>query len=100
VVDYIHSRYNSHFLPEDETTAGEFYVDSLGVLPAHRGTGGATVLLQFLIDEYVKQRSETLGLLVEEENTAAKRLYQKLGFSRVGQRSLFGKQMEHLQRRP
>jgi ribosomal protein S18 acetylase RimI-like enzyme len=97
VVDHIHTHYNTIFSPEDETAAGEWYIDSLGVLPTYRCLGIGTTLLQFLINEYVQKRGEALGLLVEKENTAAKRLYLKLGFQTVGDRTLFGKKMVHLQ---
>jgi len=53
--------------------------------------------LQFLIDEYVYKSNETLGLLVDKDNPAAKKLYLKLGFEFVGNKTFAGKQMEHLQ---
>lgn len=100
VLDYIQSQYNRDLLPEDETGEGEYYLDTLGVLPGYRGRGTGTRLLQFLLDEYVKRQHQILGLLVEETNPAAKRLYLRLGFLPVGEKMLLGKKMVHLQAQP
>ena len=54
-------------------------------------------ILNYVIDHYVHQRKQTLGLLVEEENTNARKLYLKLGFKPVGTKILVGKKMQHLQ---
>ena len=97
VIEYLRSKFNNDFNPEDETQAGEYYIDSLGVNPNQQSKGIGTKLLQFVIDEYVNKRSQTLGLLVDEINPNAKRLYLKLGFKSAGTRILFGKNMEHLQ---
>jgi hypothetical protein len=45
----------------------------------------------------VSKQHQTLGLLVEEGNLNAKRLYLKLGFQSAGKKVVFGKHMEHLQ---
>ena len=63
---------------EDETQPGEYYLDSLGVLPEYRRLGRA-------------------GLLVDVENPGAEHLYHTLGFERVETRSLFGHRQWHLQ---
>ena len=97
VVQHIRSRYRSDFEPEDETGAGEYYIDTVGVDCNHQGRGIGSKVLQHLINEYVTKGGQTLGLLVDEANPAAKRLYLKLGFAPVGKRVLFGKLMEHLQ---
>lgn len=97
VVDHILKYYNADWQPEDETSAGEFYIDSLGVDPSQRGRGVGSMLLEFLINEYVTKRGYTLGLLVDEDNPNAKRLYVRLGFRSVGMKLVFGKRLEHLQ---
>jgi ribosomal protein S18 acetylase RimI-like enzyme len=97
VIDYIRNKYNKDFNPEDETRAGEYYIDSFGVNPDHQRKGIGTKLLQFVINEYVMRRGQTLGLLVDETNPNAKRLYLKLGFKSAGRKILFDKHMEHLQ---
>jgi ribosomal protein S18 acetylase RimI-like enzyme len=97
VIEYVRSNFNSDFNPEDETQNGELYVDALGVNPKHQGKGIGSKILQFLIEEYVYQKQQTLGLIVEEDNPNAKKLYLKLGFKVVGKKTLVGKKLEHLQ---
>src|SRR5688500_15432094 len=97
VIEYIRSRFSNEFKPDDETQAGEYYIDSLGVNPNQQGKGVGSKVLQFLIDEYVNKRNQTLGLLVDDTNPNAKRLYLKLGFKSAGKKFLFGKNLEHLQ---
>jgi ribosomal protein S18 acetylase RimI-like enzyme len=89
--------FNREFNPEDETQAGEFYIDCVGVDPAQQGKGIGTGLFRFLIDSYVIQQRKTLGLLVDTTNPKAKELYLKLGFEIVGTKKLVGKDMLHLQ---
>lgn len=97
VVEYIRSHFNLDFNPESETEAGEFYIDSFGVNRSQQGNGVGTKLLQYVIDEYVMKNNQTLGLLVDEDNPLAKKLYLKLGFEVVGKKTLASKKMEHLQ---
>ena len=97
VLEHIRSHFHKDFQTEDETGPGEYYLDTIGVEGNHQGKGIGAKLLQFLIDEYVTRGGETLGLLVDEENPQAKRLYVKLGFKPVEKRVLFSKLMEHLQ---
>lgn len=97
VIEYIRSKFDRDFEIEDETGEGEYYIDSLGVNQGYQGKGIGSQVLQFLIEKYVNQQDQTLGLLVDEENSLAKRLYLKLGFESIGEKFLFGKRMEHLQ---
>ncbi|TDW51848.1 ribosomal protein S18 acetylase RimI-like enzyme [Flavobacterium sp. 270] len=97
IVAYFKANFNPDFTSEDETQSGEFYIDSLGVDPNYQGKGIGSKMLQFLIDEYVIKNKQTLGLLVEEANPNAKRLYLRLGFEAVGHKTLGGKSLEHLQ---
>lgn len=97
IIQYVRANYNPTFNPEDETQSGEYYIDSLGVNPKCQGRGIGSKVLQFLIDLYVIEKQQALGLLVEEDNPNAKKLYLKLGFKPVGQKILVGKKLEHLQ---
>ncbi|BDU26022.1 GNAT family N-acetyltransferase [Flavobacterium sp. GSB-24] len=97
IIEYVRNHYNPIFDPEFETRSGEFYIDSLGIKPNHQGKGIGSKILQFLIKEYVYSKQQTLGLLVEEDNPLAKNLYLKLGFKIVGEKTLVGKRLEHLQ---
>lgn len=93
----IASMFNRGFHPEDETQAGEYYIDCVGVNPDQQGKGIGSKIFRFLINEYVHKRNETLGLLVDKDNPNAKKLYLKLGFEVVGEKTLAQKKMEHLQ---
>lgn len=100
IIKYIETHFSKVFNPEDETQAGEFYIDSLGVNPSQQGRGIGAKLLKFLIHYYVTQNNKAIGLLVEENNPNAKRLYEKLGFEPVGEKILVGKKLMHLQIQP
>jgi ribosomal protein S18 acetylase RimI-like enzyme len=89
--------FNRPFTPEDETQSGEYYIDCVAVNPARQGKGIGSKVFQFLIDAYVYKQGKTLGLLVDKENPAAKKLYLNLGFEIVGEKIFAGKKLEHLQ---
>ncbi len=97
VLDYLKNELGREITPEDETQTGEIYIDSLGVNPSFQGQGIGAQMLKFLIDLYVLKQHETLGLLVDENNLNAKKLYLKMGFKPDGKITLLGKHMEHLQ---
>lgn len=81
----------------DETAAGEYYLDSVGVLPEFRGLGVGRRLVQAFCDRVFKAGYERVGLIVDVDNGGAERLYTSLGFERVGTCSFFSHQMWHLQ---
>lgn len=97
VAALIRNMFGRDFNPEDETQAGEYYIDSVGVHPDRQGEGIGTEMFEFLINTYVNERKQTLGLLVDKDNPKAKRLYLSLGFDLVGEKTLAGKTLEHLQ---
>lgn len=82
---------------EDETEAGEFYLDSLGVLPECRGCGIGRALIVAMRDRAFAEGYERVGLIVDFDNPDAERLYQSLGFRRVGTKRFLGHNMHHLQ---
>ena len=84
---------------EDETEAGEYYLDSIGVLPAFRGTGVGRALLMSACHKAFAAGHERVGLIVDFDNPNAERLYTTLGFERIGTKRFLGHQMWHLQRR-
>jgi GNAT superfamily N-acetyltransferase len=98
VTDFIHQNFDENLKAEDETQAGEFYIDSLGVSPDHQGKGIGSQLLQFVIAEATEDGG-TIGLLVDKANPQAKKLYLNLGFVPVGEKTLLGISLEHLQLR-
>lgn len=80
---------------EDETTADEVYLDSLMVLPQHRGRGVATSLIRAAMESH-KTLGKPFGLLVDYDNPDARSLYVRLGFEPVGSRHFAGVLMEHM----
>ena len=59
------------------------WVGGVGVVPAHRGAGIGEALMQALAEEARHRGVERVWLEVIVENTAALRLYEKLGYEHV-----------------
>lgn len=97
VGSYIKQHFGRDFNPEDETQQGEVYIDCIGVHPSQQGKGLGSRLFKFLIDYYVVQQKQTLGLLVDYDNPKAEKLYLKLGFKIVGEKTLVRKRLKHMQ---
>lgn len=94
------NKYNPDFsINEDETQAGEYYLDSLGVLPEYRGLGIGKELVLALLDYAFKEHHSCVGLLVDYENPKAEKLYQSLGFERINTNLFLGHRMWHLQKK-
>lgn len=100
IAQYIKTQFLKDFNPTDETQEGEFYIDTLGVHPNQQGKGIGAKLLRHVINYYVYENKQAVGLLVDEDNLNAQRLYLKLGFEPVGELVLEGKHMIHLQIKP
>lgn len=81
----------------DETSVGEFYLDSLAVMPAYRGHGVGEKLILKLTEKAFAEGHKKVGLIVDKDNPRAEALYANIGFERVGERDFFGHQMYHLQ---
>ena len=84
-------------LPDDETQAGEFYIDSLGVMPQFRGKGIGKRLLVAMIGKGLALGYGKVGLIVDFENPDAASLYSQCGFLPVGEKSFYGHKMHHMQ---
>ena len=81
---------------DDETQAGELYLDSLAVLPEYRRQGIARKLLLA-----TKERANCLGLpcvglLVDKDNPIGEALYNSVGFHYVNDNQWGGHPMKHL----
>jgi DNA-3-methyladenine glycosylase I len=87
------------FVPEiaDETNAGEFYLDSLGVKSEFRGMGIAQKLIDAMCKKAFALGHTNVGLIVDVENPKAEELYSRIGFRRVGDKMFFTHKMYHLQ---
>lgn len=73
----------------DETQAGEYYIDSLAIMPEYRGKGYGSLFLQHAVKEGTAM-GLTPSLLVDPTNTGAVRLYSSLGFEGESTLHVFG----------
>jgi ribosomal protein S18 acetylase RimI-like enzyme len=63
-----------------EPDASEFYLDTVSVLPRCQGKGYGRKLIEAGCDRARKLGHLRIALLVEVENAAAQRLYERVGF--------------------
>lgn len=89
---------DSGFAELRETEAGEFYLDSVGVLPEYRGRGIASLLFEAQCQRAASLGHKVAGLIVDEEKPKAEALYKRLGFRHVDNRNFFGHTMKHMVR--
>lgn len=82
---------------DDETQAGELYIDSLCVKPEYRGRGIASSLIRATIEKARSMEIPAVGLLVDQGNPKAEALYSRLGFAYKNDASWGGHPMKHLQ---
>ena len=94
VVDMIGE--DSGFAQLKETEAGEFYLDSVGVLPDYRRKGIATMLFKAQIDRAASLGHNAVGLIVDIDKPQAEALYARLGFKHIDYKDFFGHQMKHM----
>jgi mycothiol synthase len=59
------------------------YIGTVGVLPEYRGRGIAEALIRQTLGYLASRGMNTATLFVEDRNTAARHLYDKLGWKRV-----------------
>ncbi|MBO5187006.1 MAG: GNAT family N-acetyltransferase [Prevotella sp.] len=81
-----------------ETQAGELYLDSLAVYPEYRGRGIAKKLIDATADKAKRMGTGPVGLLVDENNPKAERLYLSQGFAVVNLNEWGGHKMKHMQK--
>ena len=82
---------------EDETAAGEFYIDSFAVLPQYRGCGVGRELLVAACNRAFAAGHKKVGLIVDFNNSRAEKLYASLGFKRIEPTTFLGCKMWHMQ---
>lgn len=81
---------------DDETQAGELYLDSLAVLPENRRRGIAQRLLRATKGRADQLGLPCVGLLVDKGNPAGEALYTSVGFRYVNDSQWGGHPMKHL----
>lgn len=94
------------FASEGRPAPDELSVDSVAVDPNHQGLGIGTALLKQAEVTAQNLGKRRMSLSVIDENTGAKRLYERLGYSTVKTdsglclRLVVGTQASHLMRKP
>lgn len=89
---------DSGFADLKETEAGEFYLDSVGVLPEYRGRGIASLLFEAQCQRAASLGHKIAGLIVDVEKPQAEALYSRLGFRYLDDKDFFGHKMKHMVR--
>lgn len=75
---------------EMETRDGEFYLDSMAVLPQYRGRFIGKKLLEYAIERGRQKGYEASTLIVSQEKPHLKSYYQGIGFMPFGEMEFFG----------
>ena len=86
----------NHSGMDDETEAGELYLDSLAVLPEYRRQGIARKLLLATKERANRLGLPCVGLLVDKDNPVGEALYTSVGFRYVNDSHWGGHPMKHL----
>ena len=81
---------------DDETQAGELYLDSLAVIPEYRRQGIALRLIEACRQRATEMGLPHLGLLVDKGNPSGEALYAAAGFRYAGDSQWGGHPMSHL----
>jgi ribosomal protein S18 acetylase RimI-like enzyme len=95
-IDYIRENYAFSRQIENETSGGEFYIDTLAVFQGKQGHGIGSGLIKKMINFASECGHKKIGLLVDDNNPEAKKLYTRLGFELAGEKTLLGDKYEHL----
>ena len=81
---------------DDETQAGELYLDSLAVFPEYRRQGIARKLLLATKERANRLGLPCVGLFVDKDNPDGKALYSSVGFRYVNDNHWGGHPMKHM----
>ena len=81
---------------DDETSAGEYYIDCLCVAAPYRKQGIATALIKAVIKKAGSLGMPSVGLLVDSGNPEAEHLYTQIGFRYLDDNVWGGHPMRHL----
>mgnify|MGYP003290955414 CR=1 FL=1 len=87
---------DSAFAELKETEAGEYYLDSVGVLPEYRGRGIASRLFEAQCERAASLGHKVAGLIVDVDKPQAEALYARLGFVYLDDKDFFGHAMKHM----
>ena len=86
------------FAKMKETEAGEFYLDSVGVLPEYRGRGIASRIIEAQCERAASLGHKVAGLILDIDKPQVEALYSRLGFTYLDDKDFFGHTMKHMVR--
>lgn len=81
---------------DDESRAGEYYLDSLAVLPEYRNKGIASALIQEMFSQRDEAGIPLATIAVDPDNDTAYRLYTRNGFRPDGHITVFSTTYDRL----
>ena len=81
---------------DDETSTGEYYIDSLCVAAPYRKQGIASALIRAVVQKARSIGMPAVGLLVDNGNPSAEHLYTQIGFHYLDDNIWGGHPMRHL----
>jgi ribosomal protein S18 acetylase RimI-like enzyme len=90
---------DSNYRIPTEPETSEFYLDTVSVSPQAQGKGYGRKLIEAACDRARKLRHQRIALLVEVDNPAAKRLYERLEFQADYTKWIAGKEYVHMVRK-
>ena len=83
---------------EQETQEGDYYLDSMAILPKYRGYNIGKLLLERGINKSKELGCETTSLIVSCQKPRLEAYYRSVGFTQFGEMEFFGhyyKKMRH-----
>jgi ribosomal protein S18 acetylase RimI-like enzyme len=86
-VDPASQNSDAYAVPDVVTARPAIEISKLYVLPGHHGAGVSAALMDAIVERAAERRRAGLWLGVNQENTRARRFYQKHGFEVVGTRT-------------
>lgn len=75
---------------DDEALPGEYYIDSLSVIPEQQGRGVGKALIREAIEKASMLGIDSVTIVVDPINKRAQKLYESLGFKRTIDVFIFG----------
>ena len=81
-----------------EAELSEFYLDAISVDPKCQGRGFGRDLIEASCEQARRLGRDRIGLLVDIENSGAKRLYERLDFRTKGRKQIAGYEYFHMVR--
>ena len=87
---------DEYYKMDDEAAPGEYYLDSLAVLPEYQRRGIASALIQDMFRQRDEAGIPLATIAVDPENDTAYRLYTRNGFRPEGHINVFGTNYDRL----